>query len=953
MLIWLDNSNLVYYICLYRDTTQTMKSIKLALKIILLCLFNSEINAQNVKLQNADLFPLNISDSVEIFRDSTASIPLAEITQKQFYKSTKDHFLFPYSDDIFWVRFNVKNTDSLQKEFTLVWSNPLVEQLDFYISDNANMQAALHKQQKIITSERDRKFIDQDPKFIFELKPNHTKNIYIKLTCKRGHYAQLRLHTKDSYTKFRMDDFSGQGFLNGLMFFRLFLVLVLSFFVLNDLSFRLFSLYTVIRTFNYWGYVNIAGPLFTNNPDLAKKIDFLCYNSASLGVGVFIIVAFILHKLPKFHLYLVCLFFAFNVFFIAIIFFDYQWYWLKAGVYTLVFSAAYYIFLNVYFIIKKISFAKYYSILFILGLLSSFLLNARLLGWIELQPIYMLSYYFFLAEFFFFIFFLGRIFRNTEIIKILTEQQLKFNIEQNSKLKELDNLKTTFFTNISHELRTPLTLITGPFQQLAEKYPSDKLIPLIQRNTDRLLTLINQLLDISKLEAGQMKPEISKQNITEYLRTLTSSFTSLAESREIKFEGVFSKIETHGYIDKDKTEKIVTNLLSNAFKFTPKDGKVRITAQFDESKKTMTIEVSDTGIGIESEKLSKIFDRFFQVDDAQNRKYEGTGIGLALVKELVEVLKGKISVRSQQNIGTTFTVNIPIDAITWKGFITETRETALKTTFESKSIEKESIERVTSLETDNILLIVDDNEDIRKYIRSIFENEYKIVEAVNGKDGIEKATEQIPDVIISDLMMPEMDGFEFCKLLKADEKTSHIPIIMLTAKANVESRIEGFELGADDYLIKPFNSQEMQARVKNLLVIREKLKKYYQTSDTQKPVNNDVKISVIDEQFIKKVRDAIDIHISESQFSIEQLANELSLSPTQLRRKIKALSNQTIVEFIRLYRLEKAAQLLTQNAGNISEIAFNVGFDSLSYFSKVFQEIYGVSPSDFRDIQQK
>lgn len=930
-----------------------MKTIKFVLKIIIFCLSGFEANAQEIALQNTDKFPLNITPSIEIFKDSTASLTLAEVTQKQFYKSNKDHFVFPYSDNVFWVRFSLKNTDSLQKDFTLLWSNPLVEQLDFYISEKLEMQVFSHKQQKIITSEKDKAFIDQDPKFIFELAPKQTKTIYIKLTSKRGHYGQLRLHTKDSYVKFRMDDFTGQGFLNGLMFFRLFLVLVLSFFVVKDFSFRLYSLYTIIRTFNYWGFLNIAGPLFTDDPDMAKKIDFLFYNSGTLGAGIFILVAFMVHKLPKIHLFIIASILVFNVFIDTIVFFDYQWYWLKAGALTIVFSAFYYILLNLYFIIRKVAFAKYYSILFIFGLLSTFFLYVRLLGWVEFQLIYILSYYFFLAEFFFFIFFLGRIFRNTELIKTLTEQQLKFNIEQNNRLKELDNLKTTFFTNISHELRTPLTLITGPFQQLAESYPTDKLIPLIQRNTDRLLTLINQLLDISKLEAGQMKPEISELNITQYLRTLTSSFTSLAESREIKFDRFFSKNEVYGYIDKDKTEKIITNLLSNAFKFTPKGGKVQISAQFDAFKKTMTIEVGDTGIGIESEKLSKIFDRFFQVDDAQNRKFEGSGIGLALVKELVGVLKGKILVNSQQNISTTFTVHLPIDIETWKDFIIETSENkALRSNFQAKSLENNLSEQVITLETDNILLVVDDNEDIRKYIRSIFEKEYKVVEAVNGKDGIEKATAQIPDIIISDLMMPEMDGFEFCKILKADEKTSHIPIVMLTAKANVESRIEGFELGADDYLIKPFNSQEMQARVKNLLVIREKLKKYYQNNN-HASIGTDVKVNVIDEQFLKKIRDIIDIHISDSQFSIEKLADEISLSTTQLRRKIKALSNQTIVEFIRNYRLEKAAQLLTKNAGNVSEIAFNVGFDSLSYFSKVFQETYGVLPSEFRESIQK
>ncbi|WP_255036466.1 response regulator [Lacihabitans soyangensis] len=923
-----------------------MKKLKEFLKVLVLCSILFEVYAQEVTLDSTVKFPLNISTSIETFQDASGSVSLEEVLKKSFSKPNKDHFVFPYSDNIYWVRVSLKNNTFHVKEFYLLWSNPLVEQLDFYISDRADMKDFKHVEQKIITKERDKKFIDQDPRFIFKIEPNQTRYIYFKLTSKRGHYGELRLHTRESFQKFRMDDFASQGFLNGLMFFRLFLVLVLSFFIIKDLSFRLYSLYTLLRTFNYWGYLNIAGPLFTDQPDMAKKIDFLCYNSATLGAGIFLIATFTVQKLPKVHLYLVGLFLLFTVFFSSVIFFDYQWYWLKGGVYTLVFSAGYYILLYIFLTVKNVAFARYYSILFTFGLLSSFLLNVRLLGWIELKPIYTLSYYFFLAEFVFFVIFLGRIFRNTERNKTLTERQLKFNIEQNNKLKELDNLKTTFFTNISHEIRTPLTLITGPFQQLAEKYPSDKLIPLIQRNTDRLLTLVNQILDISKLEAGQMKPEIANHNITEYLRTLTSSFISLAESRKIDFERSFSSTETYGFIDRDKVDKIVTNLLSNAFKFTPQGGKVSFEKYFDASKKRMTIVISDTGIGIESEKLSKIYDRFYQADDAQNRSFEGTGIGLALVKELVEVLKGKITVESQKDEGTTFSVELPIDRLTWKDFIGPINENSYQNTVSKQQVQTPT-ENFDS-ENDQILLIVDDNEDIRNYVRSIFEIDYKIVEARNGKDGVEKAIEQVPDIIISDLMMPEMDGLEFCKVLKADARTSHIPIVMLTAKANVESRIEGYELGADDYVIKPFNKNELQARVKNLLDVRAKLRQKYESKEQQESAEPDAKVNEVDGRFIQKVIEIIDEHLSDSQFGIDQLADEMLLSTTQLRRKIKVLTNQTIVEFIRNHRLHKAAQLLSQNTGTISEIAYQVGFDSLSYFSKVFQESYGVSPSDYR-----
>jgi signal transduction histidine kinase/DNA-binding response OmpR family regulator len=906
--------------------------------------------AQEVTLTNKAQLPLNITSSVEIFKDSTANLSLQKATSQKFIKRDKDYFLFPYSNDVYWVRFTLQNVDNQHKRWFLLWSNPLIEQLDFYISDNGNMQNVLHKQQKIITSERDKKFIDQDPKFIFDLAPNQTKTIYIKLTCKRGHYGMLRLHTAESFTKFRMDDFASQSFLNGLMFFRLFLVLVLSFFIIKDTSFRLYSLYTVIRTFNYWGYLNIAGPLFTNNPDLAKKIDFLFYNSGTFGAGVFLLVALFVHKILKVNKLIIIAVLLFNVFINTIIFFDYQWYWLKAGAYTIVFSAFYYILLHIYFIIKKVAFSKYYNFLFILGLTSTGLLYVRLLGWIELQPIYTAAYYFFLAEFFFFVFFLGRIFRNTELNKTLTEQRLKFNIEQNEKLKELDNLKTQFFTNISHELRTPLTLLIAPVQELLIKYPTDTLLPLIHRNAQRLLTLINQLLDISKLEAGQMKIEIRQNNVSKYLNILVGSFASLAESKGIKFQIVQNKQDVEGYIDEDKIEKIITNLLSNAFKFTPEGGEVKVEIHFSDDLKSLRITTTDTGIGISEEKLSKIFDRFYQVDASANRNYEGTGIGLALVKELVGVLKGNITVESQKSRGTTFTLTCPIDYETWKNDIVQatkkTSEASDKILIDSEVTLLPYASEI-STEGEDVLLIVDDNPDIRTYIRSIFESSYQIIEAVNGKEGIQKAQETTPNLIISDLMMPQMDGFEFCKYLKSNELTSHIPVIMLTAKANVESRIEGLELGADDYLVKPFNAKEIQVRVKNLLEKQEILRQYFNGKTAEiKPVEV-IRIRPIEAQFLQKAKSIIEKHLSENTFGIEQFCEELNMSSKQLLRKLKALTNQTTVEFIRDYRLQKASEMLEQGEDSVSDVAFAVGIESLSYFTKTFQEKFGHLPSEY------
>ncbi|TAF95987.1 MAG: response regulator [Cytophagia bacterium] len=884
--------------------------------------------------------PYNLTSEVSLFKDSTAKLSLFQVSRIDFQKSSKDYFLFPYSDDVFWVKVSLTNNDSKIKDWILVWTNPLIEQLDFYISDSTG-KSFLHKQQKIITSERDKTFIGQDPKFLFELSSQQTKSIYIKLTSKRGHYSKLMLHSKDSYQKTRLDDYAGQGFLNGFIFFRLLLVLVLSFFVVKDRAFRLYSLYAVIRTFTYWGFINIAGPLFTNNPDLAKKIDFLFYNSATLGAGLFILVTFAVGKFHKSYSYFVFAITAFNVFINAIIFFDYQWYWLKAGAFTIVFSSACYVGINLYFVIKKTAFSKYYAILLIWGLLSPFLLYIRLLGWIEFQPLFLLSYYLFWAEFFFFVFFLGRIFKNSEMIKNISEQKLNFNLEQNARLKELDSIKTKFFTNISHEFRTPLTLLVGPIDELQKKYPQEGIIAVMQRNLLRLQSLIDQLLDISKLDAGEMKLKLEEVDLNQFLNQLFASFESLAQSKNIIFNHSQSENSEFALFDIDKLEKIVTNLLSNAFKFTPENG--RVSVRIDYKAVQMVLRVQDSGIGIDVERLAHIFDRFYQVDDFTQRLQEGTGIGLALVKELVDLLNGKVEVSSELGKGTTFTVYLPFKSIEKlsKPATQANRESILPETFiQPKDIEVENDEQ-------SIMLIVEDNADLRDFVASIFVNQYQLILAVDGEDGLEKAIKFVPDIVISDLMMPRLDGLGLCEKLKNDERTNHIPVVMLTAKASLADRLIGLEHGADDYLSKPFNKQELQIRVSNLINQRQVLRDKFARQAVVVVEKTEEKIQTIDELFIQKAQKVINRHLAESTFDVEKFAGEMSLSSVQLRRKLKAITGQTITEFVRNYRLEIAAAMLKKGEGTVSEIAYQVGFDSMPYFSKVFQDKYGKTASEW------
>ncbi|QMW02116.1 ATP-binding protein [Spirosoma foliorum] len=553
---------------------------------------------------------------------------------------------------------------------------------------------------------------------------------------------------------------------------------------------------------------------------------------------------------------------------------------------------------------------------------------------------------------------LGLSYKNqqTEIQKITIEQEVVREREQ----RELAQLKTQFFTNISHEFRTPLTLILGPLTDLLQNNPTYSAYQLMHRNASRLLALVNQLLDLSKLDAGQLRPDIKPGNLTEWLRLLTGSFSSMADSQTIQLSFIS---ETNSfdsaYFDWDKVEKIITNLLANALKFTPSGGVVLVQLAASPDKQAL-IRIQDTGIGIPADQQARIFERFHQVANTPSSNIAGTGIGLALVRELVMVLKGSITIESRVAQGTTFTVTLPVDAETWADSINSSTEptTDEKTVHSnlpdfdaaiqpSKVAVEVNDENRTELP---LLLIIDDNADVRQYIHQIMAPTYRVIEAMDGQDGLKQATDTIPDIVICDWMMPIMNGVVFCQTLKAQPTTDHIPVIMLTAKATTENRIEGFSGGADDYLAKPFNPAELRIRVENLLTQRQKLRERFSQELYLKPTN--VQVSSAEEIFLQNAIRIIEHHLGESSFSAEQFADELNLSRMQLHRKLKSLTNQSATEFVRHVRLQRAADLLAARSATVSEIAFTVGFESLSYFSKSFKEQFGVLPSDYEPITQ-
>ncbi len=391
--------------------------------------------------------------------------------------------------------------------------------------------------------------------------------------------------------------------------------------------------------------------------------------------------------------------------------------------------------------------------------------------------------------------------------------------------------------------------------------------------------------------------------------------------------------------DRDKLEKIVYNLLSNAFKFTSDNGLVVFAASYDHG--LLRMNVKDSGHGIPAENLTKVFDRFYQVDDSFTKEKEGTGIGLALTKELVDLMNGEIYVESESGKGTLFKVNIPLEEIMPPQDEPETDYPTREDDFDYP----DNLVLPDQLKAQKTILIIEDHVDMRDFIRQQLADGYNVLEAINGGDGLEKAKTQTPDLIITDLMMPRIDGLSLCKKLKQNIHTSHIPVIMLTAKAGIENKIEGLETGADDYLTKPFNTAELQVRVKNLIQQRDRLKEIFTKSNYINP--KEVTVNSMDEQFLQKTLDLFEERYADPDFGTAEMQESLAMSKAQLHRKFKAITSQTPGELLRNFRLKRAAQILEKDGDSVTQVAYAVGFNNLSYFAKCFKELFGVSPSAF------
>lgn len=507
-------------------------------------------------------------------------------------------------------------------------------------------------------------------------------------------------------------------------------------------------------------------------------------------------------------------------------------------------------------------------------------------------------------------------------LELTVSERTKEVRKQADQLREMDAVKSRFVVNLTHELRTPLSLIMGPAGQLQQRLtePNDrKNASLISTNAGKLLRLINQLLDLNKLEAGKMELQWEAADITAILSTTVESFEGLAIQNHVQLRCSSVQETLLVMTDAPKLEMILHNLLSNAVKFSKPQGLVTVNLTRDQQ--TFTITVKDHGSGIPEAQLPYVFDRFYQADTSDRRQHEGSGVGLSLTKELVELMNGQIVINSMVDWGTEVKITLPLKEI--------------------RALTASSILPITSELP--VVLIIEDNTELREFMRDLLAGHYTVITAANGNDGLTIAIQQVPDLVITDLMMPLMDGYQVCSELKAQVLTSHIPVIMLTAKTSVGSKTQGWRTGADAYLTKPFNQQELLALLQNLIENRKRLLEQYRREDAWAKASE--RLPSKDQQFVTRVREVIEAHLDNDQLSVDLLADKVNLSKAQLHRKLKGSIGQAPGDLIRIVRLQHAHQLLKAGAGTVSEIAYRVGFNSPATFSTSFSNHYGYPPS--------
>jgi DNA-binding response OmpR family regulator/nitrogen-specific signal transduction histidine kinase len=548
------------------------------------------------------------------------------------------------------------------------------------------------------------------------------------------------------------------------------------------------------------------------------------------------------------------------------------------------------------------------------------------------------------------------------IERLKLKSEIKFEKLTREQEQKLSESKTQFFTNVAHEFRTPLSLIMIPLESLMEtsEVPAGlrERIYTAHKNASRMKRLVNELLEFNKLEAGSLQLNVQHGELVQFITETSSAFTEMAALRKISFSVKSDTQKIMGWFDRDKVERMIFNVLSNAFKFTADGGEIRLYINTKYSIipdgtlcRCIEIVIEDNGIGISQEELPRIFEKFYQAESSSKIASPGTGIGLSLTKALVELHHGTITVESVPDHATLFTIILPVDANVYH--INEDVETPPEVIylnnfetdfFSSGEQENHDDHDVADKPT---ILVAEDNVELRVYLVAELQAEFTVIEAKDGQEGLALSLEKNPDLIISDIMMPVMNGIEFCDSVKSDLSTSHIPFILLTAKATIEDQIKGIKTGADLYIAKPFNVRYLIAHVHQIISSRRKL--YARFSQDVYLTPGKAATNSLDQEFLQKAIDYVIGNLQDPQLSVDSIAALFNLSRMQVYRKIKALTGKSVVEFIRMVRMKQAIKLMDSHKFTLSEIAFEVGFNSASYFTRVFKDEYGKTPSEYLD----
>lgn len=536
---------------------------------------------------------------------------------------------------------------------------------------------------------------------------------------------------------------------------------------------------------------------------------------------------------------------------------------------------------------------------------------------------------------------------------LIERERMNFKLEQERRyaqqLHELDMMKIKFFTNVSHEFRTPLTLILTPLENLLKNIQSDhavhKQLALVHRNAKRLFNLVTQMLDFKKLEVEETQFRPERGDVVQFVRQIAQTFSDLSEHKHIRYRFESNAESRYADFDQDKLSKVMYNLLSNAFKFTPENGRVTVHLDVisrDGYDDLLEIRVEDSGIGIPPEAQARVFERFYQHPTPDHIMNQGSGIGLSIVGEFVKMHGGAIDLESSVGQGSTFTVTLPLHE--------RTARMLPPVAAEDDPLTKQAIDiDLPFKKTDKgrpVVLLVEDNDEFRAYLKEVFQKEFQILDAPNGKVGLEMTLEDVPDLIVSDVMMPEMDGIELCRMIKTDRRISHIPVVLLTARAEDEQQIQGYQTGADAYVTKPFRLDVLQAMVTNLIRQREQLQRQFQQHVEIRP--REVSIRSLDEQFVNSAVKVVEDNLANAEFTVEELSDAMSMSRVYLYKKILSLTGKTPIEFIRIIRMRRGASLLEKSQLTVSEVAYQIGFNNPKYFTKLFKEEFKMLPTEYR-----